>query len=78
MGFLTCEIENTDVPFNVRWTKDSKEVPDCDDYEYMDYGGGLLGLKIVEAFLQDSGKYHCEVITSFGTIKTETVVRVKG
>lgn len=78
MGFLMCQMEETDLPFNVKWTKDYKEVPDCDDFEYMDYGAGLLGLKIVDVYLQDAGTYHCEVITPQGNIKTEVIVNVTG
>lgn len=64
--------------FDFTWMKNDKVVPDCNYYQYMDYGNGLLGLIIEDIFHQDEGVYSCQVSNKYGSCTTSCQVTVRG
>ncbi|GLH01366.1 Uncharacterized protein GBIM_07514, partial [Gryllus bimaculatus] len=57
-------------PIDVVWLKDGAELPDCDDFRYVDYGDGRVGLRFADVFEQDSGDYSCEAFSAHGDAAT--------
>ncbi|XP_066996546.2 titin homolog isoform X2 [Anabrus simplex] len=53
-------------PIDVVWVKDDNEIPDCDDFRYVDYGDGRFALRIADVFPQDAGEYRCEAFSPHG------------
>ncbi|KAL0279933.1 UNVERIFIED_CONTAM: hypothetical protein PYX00_001383 [Menopon gallinae] len=66
-----------DGPLEIVWSKDNKEIPDCEDFHYVDYGDGRYGLRIADTFIEDSGEYSCEVFNKFGDAISSARVWVK-
>lgn len=67
-----------DGPLEIVWSKDNKEIPDCEDFHYVDYGDGRYGLRIADAFIEDSGEYSCEVFNRSGDATCSARLWVKG
>lgn len=60
------------------WVKDNVIIPDCEDFRHVDYGNGSFGLRLADAFPQDSGEYICEVFNSHGDAITSARLWIKG
>ncbi|XP_077302252.1 uncharacterized protein LOC143922796 [Arctopsyche grandis] len=63
--------------FDFTWMKNGKVVPDCDYYQYMDYGNGVLGLIVEDIFHQDEGVYSCQVSNKYRSCSTSCQVTVR-
>lgn len=64
--------------FLFTWIKNEEVLPDCDYFQYVDYGNGYIGLRFEDIFTQDSGNYSCIVSNSFGTCKSSCKISVEG
>ncbi|PSN51429.1 hypothetical protein C0J52_05457 [Blattella germanica] len=64
-------------PLDVIWVKDSVEIPDCEDFRYVDHGDGRFGLRLADVFPQDSGEYRCEAYNEHGDAFTSGNITVK-
>lgn len=60
------------------WVRDGTEIPDCEDFRYVDYGEGRFGLRLADVFPQDEGLYTCEVFGEHGEAVTQAHISVKG
>lgn len=65
-------------PLDVVWVKDGVEVPDCEDFRYVDRGDGHFGLRLADVFPQDSGMYSCEAYNEHGEAVTSGGLSVRG
>lgn len=67
---FTISSEHT---FDYFWYKNEKIVPNSSDFRYIDFGKGLIGLRIKDPFINDSGTYKCEIMfDNAKTLVTET------
>ena len=57
-------------PIHVSWFKDDEYLPDCKDFEYMNYGNGEFGLRLRDTFLDDTGTYQCQAYNCHGDAHT--------
>ncbi|PNF38135.1 hypothetical protein B7P43_G14603, partial [Cryptotermes secundus] len=64
-------------PLDVIWVKDGMEIPDCEDFRYVDHGDGRFGLRLADVFPQDSGEYRCEAYSEHGDAVTRGIVTVR-
>nr|CAD7413048.1 unnamed protein product [Timema poppensis] len=64
-------------PLDVVWVKDDLEVPDCQDFRYVDRGDGRVALRLTDVFPQDAGQYHCEAFNDHGDATTATRLAVQ-
>jgi hypothetical protein len=63
---------------DVIWVKDDMEIPDCEDFRYVDHGDGRFGLRLADVYPQDSGEYRCEAYNEHGDAVTRGIVSVRG
>jgi hypothetical protein len=73
-----CGIFTGTPPLDVIWVKDGMEIPDCEDFRYVDHGDGRFGLRLADVFPQDSGEYRCEAYNEHGDAFTKGIVSVRG
>lgn len=59
-------------PYTYQWFKDGIELPNSDEFSYIDHGNGCLALRISDPFDIDSGLYTCVVETAHGNCQTST------
>ncbi|CAG2058615.1 unnamed protein product, partial [Timema podura] len=64
-------------PLDVVWVKDDLEVPDCQDFRYVDRGDGRVALRLTDVFPQDAGQYRCEAFNDHGDATTATRLAVQ-
>nr|CAD7441063.1 unnamed protein product [Timema bartmani] len=64
-------------PLDVVWVKDDLEVPDCQDFRYVDRGDGRVALRLTDVFPQDAGQYRCEAFNDHGDATTATRLTVQ-
>lgn len=50
----------------VVWVHNDAVIKDCAEFAYVDHGRGRFGLRIADAFTEDSGLYVCEVYNRHG------------
>ena len=48
------------------WVHNDEVIEDCAEFSYVEYGGGRFGLRLTDAFCEDSGVYICEVYNAHG------------
>jgi len=65
-------------PLDVVWVKDGVEIPDCEDFRYVDRGDGRFELRLADVFPQDSGTYSCEAYNEHGEAVTSSRLSVRG
>ena len=53
-------------PLRVVWVHNDAVIRDCAEFAYVDHGQGRFGLRIADAFAEDSGIYICEVYNRHG------------
>lgn len=63
---------------HLKWYKNNANLPNCDDFQYMDYNNGEFGLKFNDVFLADSGSYKCEVYNCYGDATSTCHLIVEG
>lgn len=63
-------------PFDVEWMRDGKILENANNFWYLDHGRGLIGLRIMNPTVTDSGKYTCKVITNCGSCTTSNSVKI--
>lgn len=64
------------LPYEYKWNKNDCLIPDSDDFKYIDFQNGLIGLRVKDPFSQDSGKVKCVLTNGEETIETETNLTV--
>lgn len=74
---IQLTVENCCV-FNFMWMKGNKVLPDSDIFKYVDYGSGVIGLRLEDIYIQDSGIYTCVIKNAFGLCKSSCQVLVIG
>lgn len=75
---LLCEVDSApgDV-FEYVWLKDGMCVPNGEDFQYIDHGNGVIGLRFTDPFLLDSGSYTCRVKSvNGGQVESSGVLQV--
>lgn len=72
---LKFEIDSK-LPYEYKWYRNECPIPDSDDFKYIDFHNGLIGLRMKDPFSQDSGKFMCQVTNGETTINTETNLTV--
>ena len=54
------------------------EIPDCEDFRYINYGDGRFSLQIADLFSADSGTWKCEAFNEHGEAVTTGCLTVAG
>lgn len=68
---LVCEVECSG-DFVYSWLKDGKPVPNGEDFQYIDYGSGIIALRLSDPFVLDSGNYTCVIKATSGGAQVES------
>lgn len=73
---LLCEVDSSSA-FDYTWLKNGKNVPNGEDFIYIDHGNGVIGLRLMDPFLVDAGSYTCVVkCENGGQVETSCVLQV--
>uniref|UniRef100_A0A8D8WY19 Myosin light chain kinase, smooth muscle n=1 Tax=Cacopsylla melanoneura TaxID=428564 RepID=A0A8D8WY19_9HEMI len=63
-------------PLDIVWSKDGVELVDCSDFKYVEHGDGQYGLRFLDTFHEDGGRYTCEAFNDHGDATTSTTLIV--
>ena len=63
---------------DIVWTRNGVELPDCEDFRYIRFEDGRVGLRLSDIFPDDSGLYACEAFNLHGEARTEAKLIIRG